>query len=188
MRRPATAQIGNAQRLFYKGDVLSVYDLPPPLSSIDPTSAAYRAQVDEVLALSANLTEVQKLQARAHSPISLQKRRCMPLLRECAVHCGVVTACCGLTCARKRVMHAQAEHFDNKLRSLGSPIFSLILSNKILHLQDIFFTLLAADGGIVDANSEVWGQKVRFNAIRPISAIRYLYANETVQAWGGPYR
>ena len=42
----------------------------------------------------------------------------------------------------ERLMHprvcvsmAQAEHFDSKLRSLGSPILYLILSQKILHLQ-----------------------------------------------------
>ena len=50
------------------------------------------------------------------------------------------------------------------------------------------FLLLAADGSVIDSNSEVWGQKIRFNSIRPISAIRHLYANEPISAWGGPYK
>ena len=41
----APAQIGLAERFFYKGDALSAYNLPPPVSSQDPTSAAYKAQV-----------------------------------------------------------------------------------------------------------------------------------------------
>lgn len=55
---------------------------------------------------------------------------------------------------------AQAEHFDSKLRSLGSPVFSLVFSHKLFHLRDILFLLLAGDVSILDANSEVWGQKV----------------------------
>ena len=55
---------------------------------------------------------------------------------------------------------AQAEHFDNKVRSLGSPLLTLILSNRLLHLTDIIFVLFASDMALYDANSEVWGQKV----------------------------
>lgn len=61
--RCASAQIGHAKRLTYKGDLSAVYSVPPPADSLDPKSAAYKAQTDLVVALSANLTEVQKLQA-----------------------------------------------------------------------------------------------------------------------------
>ena len=56
---------------------------------------------------------------------------------------------------------AQAEHFDSKLRSLGSPFLTLILNHKIFDLQEIIWLNLVVDGAILDANSEVWGQKVR---------------------------
>ena len=54
---------------------------------------------------------------------------------------------------------AQAEHFDSKVRSLGSPLLTLILSNRLLHLTDIIFVLFASDMALYDANSEVWGQR-----------------------------
>ena len=52
---------------------------------------------------------------------------------------------------------SQAEHFDSKVRSLGTPLFSLVLQNKIFHLQDILFIFLTVDLATMDANSEVWG-------------------------------
>ena len=70
MRRRGLAQIGLAKRIVYSGDLPSQ---PPPVNSDDPTSAAYRAQVDQVLELSANLTQVTKLQVRAWcSPARVQ--------------------------------------------------------------------------------------------------------------------
>ena len=56
---------------------------------------------------------------------------------------------------------AQAEHFDSKLRSLGSPFLNIILKHKIFDLQEIIWLNLVVDGAILDANSDVWGQKVR---------------------------
>ena len=53
---------------------------------------------------------------------------------------------------------AQSEHFDSKVRSLGSPLFTLALNNKILDLQKLIFLFLSGDLAIMDANSEVWGQ------------------------------
>lgn len=36
----------------------------------------------------------------------------------------------------------------------------------------------------------VWGflGQIRFNSVRPITAIRYLYGKKNITAWGGPYR
>ena len=59
-------QIGHATRITYKGNLTAAFPVPPPSASLDPTSAAYKAQVDQVLALSAGLTEVQKLQVSWH--------------------------------------------------------------------------------------------------------------------------
>lgn len=61
------AQAGLAKRLTYKGNLTEVYDLPPPIASMDPASAAYKAQADEVLSVSANLTDSNKMQARPPS-------------------------------------------------------------------------------------------------------------------------
>lgn len=47
----------------------------------------------------------------------------------------------------------------------------------------LFFALNAA---LHDAAVCVWYVKLHYNSIRPISAIRFLYKNQVVRAWGGP--
>jgi hypothetical protein len=48
---------------------------------------------------------------------------------------------------------------------------------------DFLVNMAAFDGGIA-----VWQEKVRYDAVRPASAIRYLYGDGLVTAWGGPGR
>ena len=49
-----------------------------------------------------------------------------------------------------------------------------------IHL-DFVTNLAAFDAGIV-----VWNEKTKWDAVRPFSAIQYLYGNRPVTAWGGP--
>lgn len=78
-----------------------------------------------------------------------------------------------------------AELFNNKLNSLGlSELFDI--QSRGLNLdqtvQFIFLNNMAAfDGGIA-----IWNQKYRWDAVRPFSAIHYIYKDSTVTAWGGP--
>lgn len=78
-----------------------------------------------------------------------------------------------------------AEHFDNKLGSLGfSALFASQSQGLTLEefVQYDFLTNVAAfDGAIA-----TWNQKYRWDAVRPFSAIRYLYGDRPVTAWGGP--
>jgi len=78
----------------------------------------------------------------------------------------------------------KAEIFDNKLASLGSSAVFSALSRQLPLLEFIqldFLTNMAAfDAGIV-----IWQEKARFDAVRPFSAIRHLYGDEPVTAWGG---
>lgn len=53
------AQIGRAKHLTFKG---ALPHPPPPVASLVPGSAAYKAQVDQVLDVQAKLTDVQKVQ------------------------------------------------------------------------------------------------------------------------------
>jgi hypothetical protein len=79
----------------------------------------------------------------------------------------------------------KAELFDNKIESLGfSAVFAA--QSRGLSLLDFihldFLTNMAAfDAGIV-----VWQEKRRYDAVRPFSAIRHIYGDEPVTAWGGP--
>lgn len=80
-----------------------------------------------------------------------------------------------------------AEFFDNKLISLGgSIVFMTITRNLSLEefVQADFLTNLAA----FDAAIVTWQEKYRHDAVRPFSAIRYLYGDSPVTAWGGPGR
>ncbi len=79
----------------------------------------------------------------------------------------------------------KAEFFDNKLLSLGFSAFFASQSRGFSleqYVQYDFLTNLAA----FDAGIATWGEKVRYDAVRPFSAIHYLYENRAVTAWGGP--
>lgn len=79
----------------------------------------------------------------------------------------------------------EAELFNDKIRGLGfSAIFVALSRNMTLieFVQYDFLTNLAAwDTGIV-----VWQEKTHWDAVRPFTAIRSLYGDDEVTAWGGP--
>lgn len=130
------------------------FEVPPPEASLldgrgradraptlrGPRIAAYKAQADEVLEVSADLTEEQKL---------------------------------------------KAELFDNKINSLGFSAIFAAQSRGLSLLEFVqldFLTNMAA----FDAGIFIWQEKRRYDAVRPFSAIRYLYGDDPVLAWGGP--
>ena len=57
--RACHAQIGRAKHLTFTG---ALPHPPPPVASLVPGSAAYKAQIDQVLDVQAMLTDVQKIQ------------------------------------------------------------------------------------------------------------------------------
>lgn len=125
--------------LPYSYESVEAFDVPAPAKS-DPETPAYKEQVDEVLAVSANLTDYQKM---------------------------------------------AAELFDNKILGLG---FSALYASERngLSLEELvqydFLTNMAA----LDAAIAVWNLKHRYDAVRPFSAIRHVYGDDPVTAWGGP--
>lgn len=115
---------------------------PNPVDSNVFRFKAYKAQADEVLEASANLTDEQKM---------------------------------------------LAELFDNKINSLGfSALFKSTVSGLSLEefvVYDFLTNLAAFDTGIA-----IWKEKRRHNSVRPFSAIRFLYSDQELTAWGGPYQ
>lgn len=93
----------------------------------------------------------------------------------------VLNASANLTDVQKMT----SELFNDKIRSLGfSALF--ISQTRGFSLEQFvhydFLTNLAAfDGGIA-----IWANKERYDAVRPFTAVHYLYGNSTVTAWGGP--
>jgi hypothetical protein len=80
-----------------------------------------------------------------------------------------------------------AELFNNKIESLGFVALFLAQSLRWSVEQfvqyDFLVNMAAFDGGIA-----VWQEKVRYDAVRPFTAVRYLYGDGLVTAWGGPGR
>lgn len=79
----------------------------------------------------------------------------------------------------------KAELFDNKILSLGFSAVFAAQSQGLSLLEFIqldFLTNMAA----FDAGIFVWQEKRRWDAVRPFSAIPFLYGNRPVTAWGGP--
>lgn len=78
-----------------------------------------------------------------------------------------------------------AELFDNKINSLG---FSALFASQVNGLslaefvQYDFLTNIAA----FDTAIAIWKEKRRYDAVRPFSAIAFLYRDHPVTAWGGP--
>jgi hypothetical protein len=78
-----------------------------------------------------------------------------------------------------------AELFDDKLVSLGFSALFMghsrgLALDELVH-YDFLTNMAAFDAAIV-----LWKEKTRHDAVRPVSAIRHLYGNRPVTAWGGP--
>lgn len=95
----------------------------------------------------------------------------------------VLAASAGMTDRQKMI----AELFDNKISSLGfSALFKSIVSGLSLEQfvwYDFVTNLAAFDTGIA-----IWQEKTRYDAVRPFTAIRVIYGDRPVTAWGGPGR
>jgi len=95
----------------------------------------------------------------------------------------VLAASAGLTDEQKGI----AELFDDKIRSIGA-VGTFVALTRGLSLDefvqlDFVGHIAMFDGGIV-----AWNEKFRYDAVRPFTAIRYLYGDNPVTAWGGPGR
>jgi hypothetical protein len=78
-----------------------------------------------------------------------------------------------------------AELYDNKLLSLGFVALFILQSRNLSFDEfvqyDFLVNMAAFDTAVV-----VWQEKVRWDAVRPFSAVRHVYGDAPVTAWGGP--
>jgi len=83
----------------------------------------------------------------------------------------------------------KAEIFDNKELGLSAAVFSIANTHDHeLGLDGwvhLFLTTVTAN---FDSLVAEWHQKTKYNAVRPVSAIRHVYGNGVVTSWGGPGR
>jgi hypothetical protein len=68
-------------------------------------------------------------------------------------------------------------------------LFAQFVSQRDAHtLEDDVKMFFALGNALLDASITVWDTKRFYDYIRPVSAIRFLYAGKPVLAWGGPFR
>ena len=76
-----------------------------------------------------------------------------------------------------------AEFFDDKLVSLASFPFFFAAVNT----WDTYKLLanMMAMNCVYDATLLCWKEKMRFNAVRPVSLVRHFYGDKNIKAYGG---
>jgi hypothetical protein len=80
-----------------------------------------------------------------------------------------------------------SKHFDDKFRSLPSTVFHIAEARRYSLDQFVFHDFLT-QMAVFDAGIAAWFFKLRYDAVRPFSAIRFLYGDRRLSAWGGPGR
>jgi hypothetical protein len=133
-----TPQMGRTKAYSFKN--AARFNIPAPWKSNPRNWSAYKAQADEVLNISANLTDEQKL---------------------------------------------IAELFDYKLRSLGFSGQFAAKSHNLPYIETVQMEFLA-NSTVFDTSIAVWEQKVKYDTMRPWTAINFIYGDKPVTAWGGP--
>jgi uncharacterized protein DUF6851/vanadium-dependent haloperoxidase-like protein len=99
----------------------------------------------------------------------------------------LLTLSAGLTDEQKMI----AEYWANGPRSETPPghwdLFAQFVSTRDHHTVDedvkMFFAL---NNAVFDAGIACWDAKRHFDAVRPVTAIPFLFHGQQVQAWGGP--
>jgi len=95
----------------------------------------------------------------------------------------ILAASAGLTDELKM----KTEFFDNKILGLGLSVAAAAMAHEDqLDLDGWIHLMLTNTVALYDALIAAWYQKTKYNAVRPWSAIRHVYGNKKVTAWGGP--
>jgi len=95
----------------------------------------------------------------------------------------VLAISAGLTDRQKLI----AEHFDNKLESIGiAPLFLCETRQPPCSLIETAMVDAANQLATIDSLAAVWYQKRLHDTIRPQSAIPFLFNDTLVSAWAGP--
>lgn len=78
-----------------------------------------------------------------------------------------------------------AEFYDDKIISLGYSTLAAALFHR-LSLEEFVQLDFLVNVAAFDTGITVWANKTRYDAVRPFSAIAYLYPDTKITAWGGP--
>jgi len=93
----------------------------------------------------------------------------------------------GLTDEQKMISEYWTDGPNSELPAGHWCLFAQFISERDHHTLDddvkLFFVLTNAT---FDAGVAAWGAKRKFDSVRPVSAIPYLFAGKKISAWGGP--
>ena len=79
----------------------------------------------------------------------------------------------------------KSELFDNKVASLGLSYLHIVDTLELSPADTVRGYLVKA-AAWMDAAIVTWQEKIRYDAVRPFSAVPYVYGDELVTSWGGP--
>lgn len=79
----------------------------------------------------------------------------------------------------------KAEFFNDKFLAFGRGTLGVMGAPNI-SLDDFVFRFAAMNVGGFDDLIAAWVNKYKYDAVRPFSAISYIYGDKPVTAWGGP--
>lgn len=95
----------------------------------------------------------------------------------------VLQASAGLDDRQKMI----AEFFDDKVRTYGAVAGKVNYGEGYTTEQTVHYITMSIMT-LVDTTIATWYLKRKFDSVRPLSAIRYLYGDTKLTAWGGPGR
>ena len=77
-----------------------------------------------------------------------------------------------------------AEFFDDKRRSIGYAVFGVKETRNLTYDEFVNFHLTVTLAQF-DATIAIWKEKARWDAVRPFTAIHYLYGDQKITAYCG---
>jgi hypothetical protein len=102
---------------------------------------------------------------------------------------ALIAISAGLTDTQKMIAEYWANGPHTELPPGHWDLFAQFVSARDRHTVDddakMFFALTAA---IHDAGIAAWAAKSKFNSVRPVTAIPFLFHGQTIVGWGGPFR
>ncbi|MFB6522419.1 DUF6851 domain-containing protein [Streptomyces sp. NPDC056401] len=79
-----------------------------------------------------------------------------------------------------------AELFNDKVVTFGTTAGTPVVTGGKYDIEKMVQYITSSDVAFVDVTIATWHFKRKFDSVRPVSAIRYLYGDKKVTAWGGP--
>ncbi|MFG2562893.1 DUF6851 domain-containing protein [Streptomyces sp. NPDC048496] len=81
-----------------------------------------------------------------------------------------------------------AELFNDKVLTFGAVAGTPVVTGGKYDTEKMVQYITSSDVAFVDVTIATWYFKRKYDSVRPFSAIRHLYGNKKITAWGGPQK